>query len=246
MELVAQGQLIGWQLPEVGEFKRWAKKLYLLILFALFCLLLPSVVVMAGGFGGLASEYLMGRTGVANSQLLLGRTGVDNSALDVGLAPIVSTLVASNVTMDASGTHATLRGNVTDLNGFPAATVWFEWGYDTTYGNIAGVQTATGVGTYTTTINNFQPDRNVHYRFAGQTDGTLRGSDVVFLARGTPVFNLVNYVVPLVFVAMLILLLWGLLKSDMPVVLIVVIGGLAIYIGINFLEAIVEALKQLW
>ena len=52
---------------------------------------LPSVVVVATGLGGYASEKLIARDGVSDSQLIIGRTGVANSFLDIilGSAPVV-------------------------------------------------------------------------------------------------------------------------------------------------------------
>ncbi len=249
MELTIQRQGIGWQgqLPKANQSSRWSKKVILLALFTVCCLFLPSVIVIAGGFGGLASEKLIGRASVIDSQLLIGRSGVDNSNLDIGLGTAVSTLSAVGVLMDAGGTKATLRGNVSDLNGFSNASVWFEWGYDTSYGNTVGVQTVTAVGTYTSDIAHFQPDRIVYYRFVGDSgDGINYGSTKVLSASGTSVFNLMSILVPILFVVCLIVLLLGLINSKTPLLLMIIIGGVAIYMGINFLKEIVVTLQNLW
>ncbi|MCL0070518.1 hypothetical protein M1N44_01915 [Dehalococcoidia bacterium] len=109
-----------------------------------------------------------------NTQLVIGREGVANPNLNVVMGPQVSTLAPIDISMNGE-TRATLRGELLDLRGFPQVTIWFEWGYDETFGNTVGNRIVSSTGIYSHTITNFDPARNlIFYRFVGQTDGTNR------------------------------------------------------------------------
>jgi hypothetical protein len=100
-------------------------------------------------------------------------TNVDGTANGSDLTftftlPTIVTLAPTNVVMDASGTSATLRGQVTNMGAASTATVYFEWGYDASYGTTVGTQVASGTGIYTTTITGFNPSFPVYYRFVSK------------------------------------------------------------------------------
>ena len=98
--------------------------------------------------------------------------------------PTLSTLPATNVGM-SGGTFATLNGDLESLGGAPSADVWFEWGYDTGYGNIVGSRTVSSTGTYTQAITGYNPTETVYYRFVGQNvDGTTYGAAQTFEVTG--------------------------------------------------------------
>ena len=116
----------------------WCGKVRIIAVALLLVLLIASIgaVVSAYDFNGdFISSKLLEGSGVSSSILTIG--GEAGSSQDVMMGAIASTLPATNI-----GTkQATLNGNLSDLNGFPEATVYFEWGYDTSYGNTTGSQT---------------------------------------------------------------------------------------------------------
>ena len=200
----------------------------LLTLIGLF-LLLPNITVLASEIGGYISEKLIERTGVASSSLVIG-TG--NPQIDVGMGPSIATLPAQTTPGKGS---ATLRGNVSDLNNFPLATVWFEWGYDTSYGNTAGTQTVTSTGTYTATITN--PTGAVHYRFVASADGTNYGDDSSFDAA-PPATTMLMWMIPTVFAIFGTVVLFALRGSPVAVI----VAGILITIGILIITNVVGSL----
>jgi len=202
---------------------------------------------MAVPLGGLLSEKLVDRSGVADSNLLIGRVGVGDSSFQVGFGPRLSTLSATDVYMDG-GAHATLRGRVTTLNGLPQATVWWEWGYDTAYGNTVGTQTITGIGVFEEDISGFDPNRVVYFRFAGEGDGvnygasqTLGGYDILTTAT-----HRMLQVVTFVWIAVVILAMFGLVYSGLPLVVCIIIGAIVVILGTAGVSAILEALRSMW
>jgi len=141
--------------------------------------LFPNINVLASEIGGYISEKLIDRSGVVSSSLVIG---AGNPQIDVGMGPVVSTLLATDVYM-GGGTHATLNGNLSDLNGFPEVDVWFEWGYGTSYGNTTTKQTVNVTGSYSADIIGYDPNEMIYYRFAGSTDGTTYGPARSFLVQ---------------------------------------------------------------
>jgi len=121
--------------------------------------------------------------------------------------PTLTTLAATGVYMNG-GTHATLNGNLSSLGGAPTADIWFEWGYDTSYGNYAGNTTVSATGAYTATITGYDPDQTIYYRFVGENvDGTTYGSAVSFAV--TPISGYIFLrLIPLLFLVGTVLIIW--------------------------------------
>ncbi len=149
--------------------------IWLLLVVILF-LVYPYVIVFASELGGLVSEKLIDRSGVTASRLVIGRSGVNNSTLDVAIGAVVSTVGATNIT-DAT---TVLNGTLSDMNGMPQAIVYFEWGYDASYGNTSTSQTLTGTGDFLVTIGGYDSKKTIHFRAASDTDGTLYGAGQTF------------------------------------------------------------------
>lgn len=162
----------------------YASKVYkwLTLIAGLLALWFCCSVVAYEYSGGYGSIKTVG--GAASSVLTIGRTGVPSPYLALGTGPTLNTLPATNVAFGAGGTQATLQGALTSLRGFPRATVWFEWGYNTAYGNTVGVQTATTTGTYTFNLTGYDPAQTVYCRFVGKTDGVAYGAARSFLVGG--------------------------------------------------------------
>lgn len=224
--------------------KNGAKYLIWAVVGILVFLLLFCATVLAWELGGYISEKLIERSGVANSSLVIDSSGVSNAMLDVGMAPAITTLAATNVSMGAD-THATLNGEVASLNGFPQAAVYFQWGYDTGYGNATASQTITAVGSYSADINNYNPDREVHYRFVSEADGTSYGADQTLRIHTAAWYSVANSL-PLVWVVVVIMMMFGLLAVTRSPVIVLVFGVLIAVLGSQGIQVIRAALTGLW
>ena len=96
-------------------------------------------------------------------------------------------VVTSTATVDT--TTATLNGSVTGLGTDTSATVSFEWGTTTSYGNTAaGVPpTLTGTGTFTASLTGLTSGTTYHCRakaVGSPSSSTVYGSDVTFTPGG--------------------------------------------------------------
>lgn len=180
--------------------ERVSKYRLLLVLIIVAFMFFPYVMVFASELGGLISEKLIDRSGVGSSSLVIGRSGQADSQLDMAMGVIVSTLPATNV-----GTkQATLNGNLSDLNGFPQATVYFEWGYDTNYGNTTSSEVMSGLGGFSAPISGYDVKKPIYFRSVGETYGINYGGSQVFEVGGfVTAHDLLRYILPLIiFVAM--------------------------------------------
>ncbi len=146
----------------------------------LMAILLSQMSVQAfEGLGGYLSEFLIARSGVADSSLVIEPAEGSNGIIDIGMGPVVVTLPASGVNMNG-GTTATLRGNLSSLNGFSNADIHFEWGYNTSYGNTTTTQTLNAIGDFSSTIAGFSNTQAVYYRAVATADGTNYGASQQF------------------------------------------------------------------
>ncbi len=106
--------------------------------------------------------------------------------------PTVTTQSATNI----SQTLATLRGSVNPSGG--SATVWFEWGATSSYGNTAAATPATISGNQTVSVTspltNLQPHTTYHYRInaTNEASSTVHGSDMTFTTLENPAVSLLS------------------------------------------------------
>lgn len=193
-----------------------------------FVILSPQIVSHAAELGGYLSEVLISR--ISSSDILVDRAGVGNSSIDIGYAPPVITLPATDIGISGVVTHATLQGQVVSVAGFPFTYGWFEWGYNTSYGNIVGNQTVGAAGTYLTTITHYNNDI-VHYRFVSQADGTnYYGGDIAFQIQ-SPAASMPPWI-PVIFVLMVIITILIMLAAGLPPVLVVIMALILGVIGV--------------
>ncbi len=105
-------------------------------------------------------------------------TNISPDAVPLPATPLPTTLNATNVAIH----HATLLG--AGDQGNLAATVWFEWGTDTNYGNTTPTQpllSDTNSFNVSQTITGLARDTAYHYRcVATNLQGIAYGQDVVF------------------------------------------------------------------
>ncbi len=152
----------------------WGLRITLGFIVALFLSSL-AIVSYATGLGGYLSEKLIDSSGTSSSSILIEWSGVGLSDLDVVMGIAATPLSATNVIMDGTGTHATLRANVTDLHGFPSASVWFEWGTDISFGGSTPAQTVLATGIVAATIDHYDPNQTIYYRLDAQPLGFQEG-----------------------------------------------------------------------
>lgn len=154
---------------------KWTKRILIGTLIAIISTVALTILqtTAQAGIGGLLSERMLGRDGVADSSLLLGRTGTSITLSIMGFAPIVSTQPPVSA---AGGTTATLRGTVSSMKGQPSATGYFEWGYSA--GALTNTTTTipiTGIGNYQKTVTGLT-GAAIYYRFVTDADGTSYGT----------------------------------------------------------------------
>jgi hypothetical protein len=229
------------------RFKQAGRLRWLILVGLVLGFLASQIAVQAFiGLGGFSSEKLVERSGTSDSSLIIGRSGVGDSSLVLSLSPIVSTLDATNVFMDV-GTHATLRGDVTDLNDFPSAEVWFEWGYDNSLGNIAGTQTVNTTGVYTHELTGYNPDKTVYFRAVVQTDGISRGEIRSFKVTGSiPAAYRMAQVLSYAWVGVVALAVLAMFYMGVPLYVVLLIGAVGALLGPIGVQAILEALRSWW
>ena len=169
---------------------KWLWAIVLVVLFATFVSI--STTVESDWTGGYVSESLMSRQGVTNSNFMINNSGTSGSYLDISTVGTVTTGTATGI-----GTaSANLSATVSTLNGSPRAVVYFEWGYDTSYGNSTTSTTITSPSSVTLPITGYDPDHEIYYRAVVETDGKAYGSGR-FFAVGTlsQTVNLFNTVI---------------------------------------------------
>ena len=161
------------------------RRVCIAVLIAIMAFLLISIAVIQSdvALGGMVSEKLLGRAGVTDSSLLLGRAGTDTELSVLGFAPIVSTQAVGSTSVPGGVSTAVLRGRVTNMNGMPIATGYFQWGYAAgTLTNTSATFVVTGVGDYSQSITGYNENDTVYYRFVTDCDGTAYGAVTSFLA----------------------------------------------------------------
>ncbi len=219
---------------------------FCLIMAIVFALVFVSAAVYAFGIGGYVSEKLIDRSGVNNSNVLIGRSGVSDSALSTGMSGIVAAAGATNIYMDGAVTHATLHGNLQNLNGFPSVSVYFQWGYDTSYGYTTVAQSMAAIGAFTADIQNFALDRVIYWRTVVDADGrNYSGSSIFTSPSGIMTgIGLLNAVVVVAYIAMVLFAI--IVIGSRSTVLALLLMAVAIYIGEAFVVGIQEALRNMF
>ena len=96
--------------------------------------------------------------------------------------PQVQTNYATNI----QNSSATLNASITDLGSSASATIWFQWGTTTSYGNQTYQQTQGYTGTFSQGISGLSSYTTYHFRVVAQnTYGTLYGQDMTFYTSQT-------------------------------------------------------------
>jgi len=207
---------------------RWTRRIVAGSTIAIALFVLTSLIVVTAqiSLGGLISEKLLGRTGTADSSLILGRSGTDETLHIMGLAPVVSTVPATNLVGEAS---ATLRGTVSSMNGMPTATGYFQWGYSAGgLTNTTPTFTVDTTGNYSSTIGGFDNTQRIYYRFVTDADGTAYGAVTSFLVPSGVGGNLLKSILKIIVAAGIVI---AVLKigtgTNWPTAMVIAAIGLA-------------------
>ena len=174
---------------------------------------------------------------------------VITASVYVGTVPWISTLAATNIYMDGSGTHGTLNGELMDLGNATTNDIWFEWGYDASCGNEVGKQTVNSTGNYSCTLSHYNPDATIHYRFVGESlGGVVYGSNYSFGMGYSHVLGVyrVTQVLPYIAIAGVILMVLLVAMGGVGLIPGIVLAAVVILVGLAFNNAIMGALGGMW
>ncbi len=94
------------------------------------------------------------------------------------LPPIVATSAAASV----GSTSATLNGYLTSLGTAASVQISFEWGQTTSYANTTAPQTMTGLGAFSSVVDNLAPGTIYLFRAKATGNGTTYGDRLAFTA----------------------------------------------------------------
>jgi hypothetical protein len=219
-------------------------KTWVTLIILAFILSQVSIAYAYVGLGGYSSEKVI-QDGSGGS-LVLSQDGSGPVVVGQGLR--VLTLPGSSY-MDSSGTHATFVGRIVSMNGFSSGVTWFEWGYTPSYGNTLASIPVSGTGDYSINIDGFDPDKEIYYRFNSNTDGTVYGNNQVIgevVGVGVPTVYRLAEVLPYIWIGIVILMIWGMIAAEVPIIVALMIGGILILVGIAGGEAVLGALRNMW
>jgi hypothetical protein len=128
------------------------------------------------GFGSTTADLVPQRGGTNTATMFGGPSWFESLA---PISPIVFTRAISRQTITGG---ATLNAEVTALG--RATTAWFEWGTNTSYGNVTAPMNAGSASTsvvVSAAITGLQPGQTYHYRAVGtNSNGRVNGSDQNF------------------------------------------------------------------
>lgn len=238
-----------------NPIKRYNKAIFItgiMLVVIMVSMCITTAVYAVIGAGGYVSEKLIGGSGFYT----IGYNG--QSLLVYGEEATISTLAPTNIKMTDS-THATLNGNIADLGDVTNINIYFEWGYDTSYGNVVGSSIACIAGSYNTVISHFDPDRTVHYRFVTYTGTSYTyGGDETFSIVGSvagssasySTYQFANAIYPLFFLMVGIIFVFLFIRNAQANgeqgTKIIFIVAITLYIILSLLPALQELIRNLW
>lgn len=189
----------------------------------------PNMLSAYSGLGNYISEKLLGDGVVPDASLYLGDSASGPAV--IGSGPIVSTLSVNNATITAGVSTATLRGNLTNLNGMPRADVWWVWGYSpTAMINTTFASTVTTAGDKTVAISGYKANIAVYYQFQSSTDGTSLGSVMSFQVGGGTGGGLLNAMLPLIIAVSMFIFIIKMTGNPVAALIGAVVGLMAFII----------------
>ena len=215
------------------------KWLWAIALLALFASFVSFSTISADNFtGGYVSDTLISRTGVTDSNFLINSSATTGSGLDVATVGTITTNPATGIGTLSTDLHAT----VSTLNGMPRGIVYFEWGYDSSYGNTTSSSTITAPGDVTIPVAGYDPTKNVYYRAVVETDGTAKASPRYFAVGGMVAGrNIMNNIVLLFIAFAMVLITIGLMRTDIDIIELV--GVIVIMVVLFFvIKYIIDAM----
>ena len=210
-----------------------ARRLVVVLGLMLLALMIvsPNILSAYAGLGGYISEKLLGDGVVPDASLYLGDSASGPAVIRSG--PIVSTLSATNIISEGGVASATLRGNLSDLNGMPGADVWWVWGYNAgAMGNTTAVSTVTSTGEQAINISGMNIGVDIYFQFQSSTDGTAIGATQSFLSGGAhgASYALMRNILPLIIAVSLFIFIIKMTGNPVAALFGAVIGLMAFII----------------
>jgi hypothetical protein len=183
---------------------------------------------------------------------MVGETGNGTSPFEgadgdyVYTQPARTTEPSTNVVMNAAGTTATLNTNISNMGVASTSTLFIEWGYNIAYGNTIGSRTINAIGDYSSILTGFDPNQTVHYRVA-VTNGavTVYGADEIAKANETPQYGMLM-LIPIIVLAALLLVMIGLIVSDINGILKIILIAIVVIMVINQIPGIMNSINGVW
>ena len=126
--------------------------------------------------------------------------------------------------------------------------VFFQWGYNTLYGTNTASQVAATAGTYTSTLDGYNPEKTVHYRVGVQNGAVVvYGTDQSFTVTPASAYHLVSvmaFAFALAAIVALFIVLYMIAQGGaaLPLLITAAIAGLIAIIGITVFVSLVQGL----
>ncbi|KKL19550.1 hypothetical protein LCGC14_2464300, partial [marine sediment metagenome] len=160
-------------------------------------------------------------------------------------APTVTTNAPTGVYASIAGKTSTrLQGSLDATSG--NTNIWFEWDYNTNYGNTVGSWTVTSTGPYTYDLTGFDPVRTVYYRFVAENDsGVTYGADQSFRTSGAAAYTLLQIAITAVWLGIGIVFVLSLVASGVEVAAVIV-AVIIVLLASTGVQVILSALTNLW
>jgi hypothetical protein len=228
-------------LKQQSAWKRWTRRIVIGSLIAIVATFVLTVVTVSSqiGLGTMVSEKMLGRTGVTSSGLLLGHAGTNTTLSVLGFAPIVSTQTQTALGDSGGITTATLVGHVSNMNGLPSSTGYFEWGYGAALLiNTTPTISITAVGDYSSVITGFSPTTEVYYRFVTEADGTAYGTVASFVIPSGVGGFLIKSILRLILAGIILVSVVKFGKTPMVMLVLAVLG----IIGFAIISSLINTL----
>ncbi len=160
---------------------------------------------------------------------------------------IVSPTVTNSAADGITTTGADLHGEITNTGGANATNRGFEWDIDSgaPYANNWDEAGGFGTGVFEHGITDLPPGYTIYWRaYATNSAGTGYSGELSFNTSPVPGWYRLAQVLPLIFLGIAILMVFGLIYAGLPLVTTIIIGVILVIISTAGTEAILAALRS--
>lgn len=136
------------------------------------------------------SAYYSCTLNVLDDEGLTNSDSMNISVQDRSTIPEVETRQITNI----QPYQATLNGYLRNLGGASSARVWFQWGYNSAYGNTTSIQYLSNQNYFNYNLGSLTQNTPYYYRAVAQSDyGTAYGQNIIFNTSGGGQSSANNY-----------------------------------------------------